>query len=220
MANHGRACFPRECCGIMLGREENGVRTVTEALPCDNVFEGDRPDRFEIHPKDILKAQRREYTDGLLLLGFFHSHPNEDSYFSATDLANSWAGVSNVVMSIRNGKFAVARSFIANEEKTNSKQEELYYPPMAQILIPTPLRQYTGDKNTVTVAGSTVGEVLGGLVSQHPDLRKNLYNDEGKLRSFVNIYLNDEDIRYLGKESTPCADGDTLSIIPSIAGGQ
>jgi adenylyltransferase/sulfurtransferase len=91
---------------------------------------------------------------------------------------------------------------------------------MSQVLIPTPLRQYTGEKNSVTVAGSTVGEVLAGLVALHPELRRNLYNDEGRLRSFVNIYLNDEDIRYLSKESTPCADGDTVSIIPSIAGGR
>jgi adenylyltransferase/sulfurtransferase len=64
-----------------------------------------------------------------------------------------------------------------------------------------------------------VGEVLGALTTQFPDLKKHLFNDEGKLRSFVNVYLNDEDIRYLSKDSTPVKDGDTLSIVPSIAGG-
>ncbi len=91
---------------------------------------------------------------------------------------------------------------------------------MAKILIPTPLRQYTGGNDTVEVTGSTVGEGLQALVGQHPDLRKNLFNDEGKLRSFVNIYLNDEDIRYLSKESTPLAATDSISIVPSIAGGR
>ena len=90
---------------------------------------------------------------------------------------------------------------------------------MAKILIPTPLRQYTGQNNTVEVTGATVGEALGALTSQYGDLRKHLYSDEGKLRNFVNVYLNDEDIRYLAKDATPVKDGDTLSIVPSIAGG-
>ena len=91
---------------------------------------------------------------------------------------------------------------------------------MAKILIPTPLRQYVDKKDSVDVTGSTVGEALNALTAAHPDLKKNLYNDEGKLRSFVNIYLNDEDIRYMKKESTPLADSDTISIVPSIAGGR
>ncbi len=90
---------------------------------------------------------------------------------------------------------------------------------MAKILIPTPLRQYADKKDSVQLAGSTVGEVLKSLTSEYADLRRHLYNDEGKLRSFVNVYVNDEDIRYLNKEATPLNDGDTVSIVPSIAGG-
>jgi molybdopterin/thiamine biosynthesis adenylyltransferase/rhodanese-related sulfurtransferase/molybdopterin converting factor small subunit len=90
---------------------------------------------------------------------------------------------------------------------------------MAKVLIPTPLRQYAGKHDSVELSGATVGEVLTALTTQHPDLRQQLYNNEGKLRSFVNVYLNDEDIRYLEKDATPVKDGDTLSIVPSIAGG-
>jgi molybdopterin/thiamine biosynthesis adenylyltransferase/rhodanese-related sulfurtransferase/molybdopterin converting factor small subunit len=90
---------------------------------------------------------------------------------------------------------------------------------MAKILIPTPLRQYAGKQDAVQLPGTTVGEVLQSLTSQYSDLRRHLYNDEGKLRSFVNVYVNDEDIRYLSKEATPLKDGDTVSIVPSIAGG-
>ena len=90
---------------------------------------------------------------------------------------------------------------------------------MPKILIPTPLRQYTGKQDHVQVKGATVGEALADLTSQHQDLRRNIYNDEGKLRSFVNVYLNDEDIRYLSKEATPVKESDTISIVPSIAGG-
>jgi sulfur-carrier protein len=88
-----------------------------------------------------------------------------------------------------------------------------------KILIPTPLRQYAEKKDLVEVAGRTVAEGLGALTSRYPDLRRHLYSDEGKLRAFVNLYLNDDDIRYLKQESTPVQDGDTLSIVPSIAGG-
>ena len=91
---------------------------------------------------------------------------------------------------------------------------------MAKVLIPTPLRQYADKKDAVELNGSTVGEVLAALTSQHADLRKHLFNDEGKLRSFVNVYLNDEDIRYLDKDKTAVKPTDTLSIVPSIAGGK
>ena len=89
---------------------------------------------------------------------------------------------------------------------------------MAKILIPTPLRQYAGKQDSVQLAGATVGEVLQSLTSQYADLRRHLYNDEGKLRSFVNVYVNDEDIRYLNKEATPLKDGDTVSIVPEHRG--
>jgi molybdopterin converting factor small subunit len=88
-----------------------------------------------------------------------------------------------------------------------------------KILVPTPLRQYAGKQAAVVVPAATVGEALNGLTSAYPDLRRHLYNDEGKLRAFVNVYLNDEDIRYLQNDATTVKDGDTLSIVPSIAGG-
>ena len=91
---------------------------------------------------------------------------------------------------------------------------------MTQIHIPTPLRQYAGKQPTVEVTAGTVAEALSGLVSQHPELRRHLYTDDGKLRSFVNVYLNDEDVRYLQKEATAVQDSDTISIVPSIAGGR
>ena len=90
---------------------------------------------------------------------------------------------------------------------------------MPKVLIPTPLRQFTGKKDAVEVAGATVGEALGALTAQYPDLRKQIFTDEGKVRSFVNVYLNDEDIRYLSKDATAARENDTISLVPSIAGG-
>src|SRR6267142_377645 len=90
---------------------------------------------------------------------------------------------------------------------------------MAKILIPTPLRPYTDKLDAVDAEGRTVGELLADLTTRHSGLKAHLYNEQGKLRSFVNVYVNDEDIRYLQKEQTPVNAGDTVSIIPSVAGG-
>jgi len=89
------------------------------------------------------------------------------------------------------------------------------------IFIPTPLRPYAGGQASVEVQAATIADALAALTGAHPDLRKHLYTEQGKLRAFVNVYLNDEDIRYLpAKEATSVAATDTLSIIPSIAGGR
>ena len=87
------------------------------------------------------------------------------------------------------------------------------------VLIPTPLRPYAGQQDSVEIDGGTVGELLTNLTSQYQDLRKHLYTEEGRLRSFVNVYVNDDDIRYLEKEQTVLKPGDTVSIVPSVAGG-
>jgi adenylyltransferase/sulfurtransferase len=93
-------------------------------------------------------------------------------------------------------------------------------PERMNIFIPTPLRLYAGGKDAVEVDAANVAEALESLTQSHPDLRKHLFTAEGKVRAFVNLYLNDEDVRYLpAKEATAVTAADTLSIIPSIAGG-
>jgi sulfur-carrier protein len=87
------------------------------------------------------------------------------------------------------------------------------------ITIPTALRQYTEHQASAEFEAETVSGVLRALVERFPDMGKHLYTDQGKLRSFVNIYVGDEDIRYLEGEATPVRSGDIVSIIPAIAGG-
>jgi molybdopterin converting factor small subunit len=88
-----------------------------------------------------------------------------------------------------------------------------------KIIIPTPLRPYAGKQESIELQATTVGEALAGLTSRFGDLKKHLYSDDGRLRSFINVYVNDEDIRYLQKDQTSVREGDTISIVPSIAGG-
>jgi len=90
---------------------------------------------------------------------------------------------------------------------------------MAKILIPTALRQFTEQSDSVDVTGATVREALDQLTVRYPNIKKNLFNDQGKLRSFVNVYVNDEDIRYLDKDGTKLTGSETISIVPSVAGG-
>lgn len=90
---------------------------------------------------------------------------------------------------------------------------------MVSLRIPTPLRSYTGGQVEVTVNGDTVAEAMADLVTQFPTLRPHLFNGEAQLRPFVNLFLNDENVRDLQGLNTPLQEGDRLLLIPSIAGG-
>ncbi|WP_029214640.1 ubiquitin-like small modifier protein 1 [Kallotenue papyrolyticum] len=87
------------------------------------------------------------------------------------------------------------------------------------VIVPTALRQYTGGQSRLTVEGATVGDALRQVVAQYPELGQQLFDGEGRLRSFVNLYRNDDDVRYLEGLETPVGERDELSIIPAIAGG-
>ena len=87
------------------------------------------------------------------------------------------------------------------------------------VIIPAPLRGYVGGQKTVSVEGVTVGEALIELTTQYPGLRQHLFAEDGRLRSFINVYLNDEDVRYLKYVETPLRESDKLAIVPSVAGG-
>ena len=87
------------------------------------------------------------------------------------------------------------------------------------VRIPTPLQEFTQQQDAVEIEGGSVGEVLEALDSRFSGIRQRLYDDEGKLRRFVNIYVNQEDIRFLQGEGTAVSDGDEVSIVPAIAGG-
>jgi proteasome lid subunit RPN8/RPN11 len=107
---------------------EGDARSVTKAIPCVNVYQGDQSDRFQIDEKEQMRIQREADLAGLDVVGFFHSHPDCDAYFSKTDLANAWPWYSNVVMSIKTGKFDHARSFVVDIDQTKAEPEELAHP--------------------------------------------------------------------------------------------
>jgi molybdopterin synthase sulfur carrier subunit len=88
-----------------------------------------------------------------------------------------------------------------------------------QVRIPTPLRKLTNDRDVVPATGANIGEILNDLEKNHPGLEERLCDEQGNIRRFVNIFLNDEDIRFLQEKDTAVKEGDEISIVPAIAGG-
>lgn len=127
MVAHAESTFPNECCGAMIGTISGGEKAVTTAVPLENAFTGEQGARYELRPEDLLEADRRARAAGLDLIGIFHSHPDCDAYFSKTDLENSCPWYSFVVLSIKNGKFDHAASFLPNPDQTAAEKEELIW---------------------------------------------------------------------------------------------
>ena len=127
MVHHAETKFPNECCGAMLGRLDGERKFVTVAVPIENSYEGAQAARYEIRPEDLLAADREARSRGMDLVGIFHSHPDCDAYFSETDLKNSCPWYSFVVLSVKNGRFDHANSFIPDMDQTRADKEELVY---------------------------------------------------------------------------------------------
>jgi proteasome lid subunit RPN8/RPN11 len=127
MVEHARAAYPNECCGAMLGSIDGDEKRVRIAVPLENAFAGAQNARYELRPEDLLEADRKAREQGMDLVGIFHSHPDCNAYFSETDLKNSCPWYSFVVLSIKNGEFDHANSFLPDMEQTTAEKEELVY---------------------------------------------------------------------------------------------
>jgi proteasome lid subunit RPN8/RPN11 len=128
MVTHARSSYPDECCGAMLGTIDDGNKTVKVAVELENAYQGAKGSRYELRPEDLLQADRAARRQGMDLIGIFHSHPDADAYFSATDLKNSCPWYSFVVLSVKDGEFSHAASFLPNDDQTAADKETLVYP--------------------------------------------------------------------------------------------
>ena len=127
MVAHAQATYPNECCGAMLGAIDNEKKLVRVAMPLENAFEGAQAARYELRPEDLLAADKAARERKMDLIGIYHSHPDCDAYFSKTDLQNSCPWYSFVVLSVQQGKFHHANSWLPNFEQTEAAKEELSY---------------------------------------------------------------------------------------------
>src|ERR1700685_1454121 len=128
MVAHAEAKFPSECCGAMLGKIADDVKSVTEAIPLENAYSGEQGARYELRPEDLLEADKKARAAGLDLIGIFHSHPDCDAYFSKTDLENACPWDSFVVLSVKCGKFDNANSFLPTPDLTAAAKDDLTWP--------------------------------------------------------------------------------------------
>ncbi len=124
MVAHAEATYPDECCGAMLGSIDE-MKKVQVVMPLANVSSGSQRARYELKPEDLLEADRQARKQGLDLIGIYHSHPDCDAYFSETDLKNSCPWYSFVVLSIQQGKFDHANSWLPDAEQTAAEKEDL-----------------------------------------------------------------------------------------------
>ena len=130
MRAHAEATYPNECCGAMLGATGvDGRKRVAVALPLENVSAGSQAARYELRPADLLRADREARARQMDVIGIYHSHPDCDAYFSETDLKNSCPWYSFVVLSVYQGRFDHANSWLPNEEQTAAQKEDFECPP-------------------------------------------------------------------------------------------
>jgi proteasome lid subunit RPN8/RPN11 len=127
MVRHAESTFPNECCGAMLGVIDGEEKIVRRAIPLENAHQGPQAERYELRPEDLLRADREARQAGMDLIGIFHSHPDCDAYFSETDLKNSCPWYSFVVLSIKDGRFDHANSYLPNADQTAANKEILVY---------------------------------------------------------------------------------------------
>lgn len=127
MVAHAQATYPDECCGAMLGTIDGDIKRVSISLQLDNVSQGPKRARYELRQEDLLKADREARARGLDMIGIYHSHPDCGAYFSETDLKNSCPWYSFVVLSIQQGAFDHANSWLPNPEQSAADKEELTY---------------------------------------------------------------------------------------------
>jgi proteasome lid subunit RPN8/RPN11 len=127
MVEHARAVYPNECCGAMFGTSSNGTKLVTSAMRLENAHQGSQAARYELRAEDLLKADAEARKRKLDVIGIYHSHPDCDAYFSETDLKNSCPWYSFVVLSIKQGEFDHANSWLPDADQTAAAKEELEY---------------------------------------------------------------------------------------------
>ncbi len=127
MVAHAQSTYPNECCGAMLGSIGDDGKKVTIAMRLENAYTGERAAHYELRPEDLLRADKEARSRNLDLVGIYHSHPDCGAYFSETDLKNSCPWYSFVVLSVRNGAFDHANSWLPDAEQTKAEREELTY---------------------------------------------------------------------------------------------
>jgi proteasome lid subunit RPN8/RPN11 len=123
LRQHGEETYPHECCGVLLGEMDGGLRRVTSIARCGNTRTDSPQNRYHIDPRELIRIQREGRERGEDMIGFYHSHPDHPAHWSPTDLAEAhWFGCSYVITSVERGKAAITNSFELAGSDENDKQ--------------------------------------------------------------------------------------------------
>jgi len=228
---HAVAGFPFEVVGLLAGRRADGW--VSSARPLENAEANAPARRYAVGPMALLQAEQEVERAGLEVVGFYHSHPNHPAMWSDTDRDLAMPNTSYLIVSVAGGRrphVADPRAWRLRHDRSvmDAERIEVETPPPivrktmpVQVSIPSALRPYVGGQAVVALEAASVSQALSALTDDHDQLARHLRDETGELRSFVNVYLNGEDIRFLpDKDATALQDGDSLVIVPSIAGGR
>jgi adenylyltransferase/sulfurtransferase len=220
---HAEAEYPWECCGVLIGVAENGEKRVTELFPISNARnEEHRRNRFLILPEETLRAMRYARDRRLEILGYYHSHPDHPAEPSAYDLEHAWPVCSYIIISAADGIAGDITSWILADDRSTFIREpvkEVDMSTQVRIAVPSALRSYTQGLAEIEVRADNVRQALDELTTRYPELRRHLFTEKDELRSFVNVFVHEENIRQKEGLDTRLAEGDMLLLIPAIAGG-
>lgn len=244
---HAVEGYPLEICGFLVGSVEGDTRNCAEAWPVRNAWE-DRPDervallgalargggastsdweehnrerRYLVSSDETLAAMKRARAAGLDLIGVYHTHPEHPAIPSAFDRDAAMPEWSYLILSVRDGAVVETRSWVLpfGEEQFREEDIESTGPAHVKVQIPPSLATFANGQETLQVTGTTVREALTSLAIEHPSLGAQLLRDDGALRSYVNAFVDGQDIRTLAGVETPLSPMQTLMLVPSIAGG-
>ncbi len=213
-----RAEYPHEACGLLVGREQDGLIRVERAVQARNLDLERARDRYELDPGDFVVADARAREQGLDVVGIWHSHPDHPAEPSPTDLAGAFEGWSYLILSVGAGGVEGLRSW--RLFAGGFQEQELGTMSKAVIRIPTPLRGFTQGLDEVAVECASVSDALQALGERAPGILERVLDEKGRPRPFVNLYLGASDVRTLQGLSTPVGEGAVISIVPAVAGGR
>lgn len=244
---HAVEGFPLEICGFLVGAVDGETRACVEAWPVRNAWE-DRPEeraallealergggsstseweqhnrerRYLVSGDETLAAMKRARAAGLDLIGVYHTHPNHPAIPSDFDRDAAMPEWSYLILSVRDGAVAETRSWVLPfwEEKFTEEAIQEIAPARVNVQIPPSLAGFAEGLETLELSGASVREVLASLAQEYPVLGTQLLREDGALRSYVNAFVDGQDIRTLDGLDTPLTPEHTLMLVPSIAGG-
>ncbi len=209
--------YPHEVCGCLIGTQEGGAVRVGRVVRGKNLQRERPQDRYELDPLALLSAEDQARQAGLEVVGVWHSHPDHPASPSETDRRGAWEGWSYLIVSISADGVWDLRSWRLVDNQFF--EEEIQVMTQAIVRIPAPLRSFTDGAAELAVEADRVSTALRELGRRHEGLLGRVLDEQGSLRPFVNLFIGSTNLRELDGLETELREGDVLSILPAVAGG-